>query len=142
MKKRIYENQAGLTLLEVLITVTILGIVFSMSCSILLNGLQSSKKGQTLNMIQQEANIVLNFIKEAHYSTADRYYISCTSNEIVIDEFQITSTTFSYECTFSQNDHSFTEGTINPLLPLKIKLTIVNNETGKPFIIETAVKKR
>lgn len=64
MKK--IKNQSGLTLIEVLATLTILSFVTIILYSIFANGLHYSNQAKETVLIQQEANYLLTILKEQH----------------------------------------------------------------------------
>ncbi len=60
------KNQAGITLIEVLATITILSIVSVIIYSVFSNGLRYSSQAEETVLIQQEANYLLTLLKEQH----------------------------------------------------------------------------
>ncbi len=60
------KNQAGITLIELLATLTILSFLLGIIYSVFSNGLQYSSKAKNTVSIQQEANYLLTVLKEQH----------------------------------------------------------------------------
>ena len=60
------KNQSGITLIEVLATLTILSLLLGIIYSVFFNGLQYSSKAKNTVSIQQEANYLLTLLKEQH----------------------------------------------------------------------------
>ena len=59
------KNQSGITLIEVLATITILSIVSVIIYNVFSNGLRYSSQAEDTVLIQQEANYLLTAIKKA-----------------------------------------------------------------------------
>lgn len=68
------NNQKGLTLVEILATITILSIVGILVWSVFLQGTQYSNEALTKNQLTQEANYVQVNLKDIHQNT-DEYKI-------------------------------------------------------------------
>lgn len=78
MKKK---NESGLSLIELLLTLTILSIVGVLIWSVFFQGTSYSKKAMTKNQMQQEANVIINNLMKFH-RTNDRYEIESLNCKI------------------------------------------------------------
>lgn len=74
------KNEGGLTLVELLATLTILSIVSIIIYSIFFQGLNFTNKSITKNQMHQETNLIINDLKRVH-TTARRYDIINTNSE-------------------------------------------------------------
>lgn len=59
-------NQKGITLIELLAVLTILGIIIGVLYSVFINGLNYSTSSKDTVLIQQEANYLLTLLKKQH----------------------------------------------------------------------------
>lgn len=59
-------NQKGITLIELLAVLTILGIVLGILYNVFINGLHYSTSSKDTVLIQQEANYLLTLLKKQH----------------------------------------------------------------------------
>jgi prepilin-type N-terminal cleavage/methylation domain-containing protein len=60
------RNQYGVTLIEVLATLTILSLLIGLVYGVFINGINYSNKAKDTVSIQQEANLILTTLKELH----------------------------------------------------------------------------
>jgi prepilin-type N-terminal cleavage/methylation domain-containing protein len=74
------NDEGGLTLVEVLATLTILSIVSVIIYSVFFQGLTFSNKAITKNQMHQETNFIINDLKRIH-TTARRYDIINTNSD-------------------------------------------------------------
>lgn len=101
MKKII--NQAGLTLIEVLATITILSIVSVTIYSVISNGLRYSSQAEDTVLIQQETNYIITLLKEQH-ENSDAYKVTIDKdgqtliiNEGLPNEIDATNPKYEYQ---------------------------------------------
>lgn len=96
------KNQAGLTLIEVLATLTILSIVSVVIYNVFSNGLRYSSQAEDTVLIQQEANYLLTLLKEQHENsdfytvTIDKEGQTFIINEGLTNEINVTNTNYYY----------------------------------------------
>ena len=77
------HNQRGLTLIEVLATLTVLSIVGAVIWNVFFQGLLYTKKAVSQNSIQQEANVIVMTLTKIH-QTSEEYELensNCTIKE-------------------------------------------------------------
>lgn len=79
----ILKNQKGLTLVELLATLTILSIVGVIIWSIFIQGTNYSNQAMTKNQMQQEANMIGTDLKRTHRTT-NSYELTSTSCTVTI----------------------------------------------------------
>lgn len=78
------KNQKGLTLIELLATITVLSIIGLIIWGVFIQGTQYFQNAMTKNQMQQEANIILERIKNIH-QTSDSYTIAPLDNRIIVE---------------------------------------------------------
>ena len=74
------KNQSGITLIEVLATITILSIVSVIIYNVFSNGLHYSSQAKDTVLIQQEANYLLTVLKEQH-ENEDSYTVTVDKDQ-------------------------------------------------------------
>ena len=101
------KSQTGITLIEVLATLTILSILLGGIYSVFFNGLRYSSQAEDTVLIQQEANYVLTMLKEQYQHPSGSYIISVSTNghEITIGDKVIESTKYQYEIINTDNNN-------------------------------------
>ncbi|WP_147532522.1 PulJ/GspJ family protein [Bacillus marasmi] len=77
-----YHNEKGITLLEVLATVTILSIIGMGIWNVFFQGYQFSSKTIKKSQIQQEANVAITSMMNFHRGSANSYQITVSNCEI------------------------------------------------------------
>lgn len=100
------RHQDGVTLLELLVTITILSSLLVLTGSILLSGMKASNQAQQTTLLQQEANYILSLLTTQH-ETQEEYIISSEENwdesSIIIsnleESFTISNPNFTYALT-------------------------------------------
>ena len=80
---KIKLNQKGITLIELLAVLTILGIIIGVLYSVFINGLNYSTSSKDTVLIQQEANYLLTVLKKQHEKGKD-YTVKIEGNETFI----------------------------------------------------------
>jgi Tfp pilus assembly protein PilE len=73
------RTQRGITLVEVLSVLTILSLIGTIIWSVFFQGLSFSKKAETKNMLQQEANLITTNLTKIH-QTSTKYEIENTTD--------------------------------------------------------------
>lgn len=73
------NNENGVTLIEVLATLTILSLLVGIVFGVFINGINYSNKAKDTVSIQQEANYLLTLLKEQH-ENQDWYTIEVTND--------------------------------------------------------------
>jgi prepilin-type N-terminal cleavage/methylation domain-containing protein len=152
------NKQDGLTLIELLASLAILGFLLTLIYGIFINGINYSTKAKEVVMIQQEANILLTSLKEEHQNeksyqlsvkkdpTKDRYYIEInTLNEsgVIINTITINNPKYSYQLFDESNNLISSRKFINTTTEdfyVKIILTSVNNPNNT-YKVETILSR-
>jgi prepilin-type N-terminal cleavage/methylation domain-containing protein len=152
------NKQDGLTLIELLASLAILGFLLTLIYGIFINGINYSTKAKEVVMIQQEANILLTSLKEEHQNeksyqlsvkkdpTKDRYYIEInTLNEsgVTINTITINNPKYSYQLFDESNNLISSRKFINTTTEdfyVKIILTSVNNPNNT-YKVETILSR-
>lgn len=81
------KNQAGLTLIELLLALSIVTTIGILIWSVFFQGFNYSKKATTTNQMQQEANIIISSLTTSHRKLGlDSYEIQSSSCKISISK--------------------------------------------------------
>jgi len=115
------KNEKGLTLIEVLCAIAILGIIYALVSNVLINGMNSSTALVTKQQLQQEANIITETVRTAYLKND-----SSMNNSIKLDNSggslsmngQVISTGYEYQITKESIDT--TEGFVKFQLTLSV----------------------
>ncbi len=151
------KNETGLTLIEVLATITILSIVSVVIYNVFTSGLRYSSKAEETTLIQQEANYLLTLLKEQHEKTTNYYTITVENNHNIAilnkdrsNEIDVTNSQYLYQiCDLDdtkscdeQNatDHTITKTPINERFHVKIILINKSNPDNK-YEIQTILSR-
>jgi type II secretory pathway pseudopilin PulG len=105
------RTERGITLVEVLATVTILSIIGITIWQVFFQGYNFSQKSVTKNMLQQESNIVLSSLTRIHQTEEEYKIISADCKISVLDKNakEIALFTHSQYCFRAENPIDFTE---------------------------------
>lgn len=154
--KRI-RNEKGITLIEVLATITILSIVSFIIYNVFSSGLRYSSQAKETVLIQQEANYLLTLLKEQHENATTDYTITIENNQnnIILNkghsnEIDVTNSQYLYQiCDLDQSDscdeqnatdHTITITPSQERFYLKMILTNKNNPDIK-YEIQTILSR-
>lgn len=77
------QNQQGLTLIEMLITLSILSFIGILIWGIFFRGIDYSNKAISRNLMQQEANIIISTLTSIH-QTSDSYKLDFSNCKISV----------------------------------------------------------
>jgi len=116
-------NERGITLLEVLATLTILGFLISIIFSIFINGINYSSKAKDTVLIQQETNYLLTLLKEQHENQS-LYSITVSDNHkqvIIVNDEGETFNIGNEDYEYYMKDSRFTEQNKLEINPMKKK---------------------
>lgn len=152
------KNEAGLTLIEVLATITILSIVSVIIYNVFTSGLRYSSKAEETVLIQQEANYLLTLLKEQHENAATDYTVTVENNQSTVilnkgrsNETDVTNSQYLYQiCDLDDSqsscdeqnaaDHTIKKTPSNERLHIKIILTN-KNDPGITYEIQTILSR-
>lgn len=90
------RNQRGLTLIELLVTISILSFIGVIIWSVFFQGYRFSQKSISKNTIQQEANLLITNLKKLH-QTSKGYDISSLNCTVTVNVTKQDETTQTYE---------------------------------------------
>ncbi|MCA1065252.1 type II secretion system protein [Rossellomorea sp. AcN35-11] len=132
------QNERGLTLVEVLATLTILSIIGAVIWNVFFQGIHYTKKAVSQNSIQQEANILTMSLTRVHQTT-ESYQLKNT-------DCTITVLYSGKQDTFQHQDLCFSLANVpaGPILPGKDDYPLLISITdkhhpGNDFIIDTTL---
>ncbi|MGM0900250.1 MAG: type II secretion system protein [Bacillota bacterium] len=136
---RLKNNEQGISLVEVLVTLTILSIVGILIWQVFFQGYKYSNDAVTKNTLNQETNLIVTKLIRIHQSN-DEYTIKSSNGTIEFldsDNNQIikySSTKFNYSALL--NDYELNQQLVNPSdktqnLNIEIRVTEKNNPSNK-----------
>ncbi|MGF3105019.1 type II secretion system protein [Rossellomorea sp. DUT-2] len=132
------HNERGLTLVEVLATLTILSIIGAVVWNVFFQGIHYTKKAVSQNSIQQEANIITMRLTRIHQSS-ESYELENPDCTIKVNYSEL-------EEEFHHNDLCFSleNAPEEPILPSKIDYPLLITITDKhhpknKFVIDTTL---
>ncbi|MFD2446234.1 PilW family protein [Bacillus sp. CGMCC 1.16607] len=142
------KNEKGLTLIELLATITIFFILGSLIFGVLINSQKNYATLSTKNSLSQEANLAIKIIKNYHYKV-EPYTLSYNETKknvsIIKGAETIPLVSDNYDATFkagySQYDPSVLTKSFNVQdfkKPLAIWLQI-SDKNGKTYEIDTTI---
>ncbi|RHW40648.1 type II secretion system protein [Neobacillus notoginsengisoli] len=145
------KNQKGITLIELLATLTILTIISGLVYGVLIGTTKNYQKLSSKADLSREANLILATVKNVHEKTGKtagntnaEYEIDFLSGQYMIGEKNASSNPlhskkFSVEV---YKNHALVNGKtkISSLQPLTIKV-IVKDSNGQSYEVDTIIKK-
>ena len=99
------KNQRAFTLIELVATLSIIGILLAIIVSILINGLNASNRSATNQQIQQEANYITETIRKEYLKLPSESTNSMITLTVVGDTLELNGNKISegYEYTVPNN---------------------------------------
>lgn len=134
------KNERGVTLLELLATLVLVGVIIILFMSIFLNGLKTSKQITTKQELQQEANYIIETVRK-EYLKSEKECKCSKDTSIVLEIDKLKKQLKMNSIVISEGyDYDFETNIKIPRIgsPLLI-LTIQKND--KSFHIETKLSK-
>ncbi|PLT32387.1 type II secretion system protein J [Bacillus sp. V5-8f] len=142
--KRICDEK-GLTLIELLATLTISSLLIGISWGILSASFNQNNKAQSHNLLRQEANIAITQIRQLHHL---QNYSLCYENDEMIyldlnKSSPLTSEGYKFANISFENDHKILTNTnsclhINISSPLTVDFTLIDNHSNR-FDLQTTI---
>ncbi|MCQ6266451.1 prepilin-type N-terminal cleavage/methylation domain-containing protein [Fictibacillus sp. WQ 8-8] len=96
MKKRI-KNERGLTLVELLLSLSIMLIISAVAYFVFFNGMNSYKKTYTETLIRDEADVIMTQFMNAVYPAKDALLSTDKNNVIILDKGKQTEQKFGFD---------------------------------------------
>ncbi|RKQ18039.1 PilW family protein [Ureibacillus endophyticus] len=118
-------NQNGISLVEILATISVLSIIVVLIFGILINGLNTASKAKENALLQQKANYVLAILREEHEKgNCYRISISNDYHEVRIDS----SCDNIIDTTINDSQFKFDINGVSPTTPIDIvdKITYIS----------------
>ncbi|MBM6619760.1 PulJ/GspJ family protein [Bacillus suaedaesalsae] len=136
------NNQKGITLIEVLVTLSILVIVSGLVYGVFFQSLTSYEKTQSHALLRQEANVILAELTAAHRKL-DTYTLSTDENKaIFLNDENISNNAFSYELNINGQGISNSVRRMKTDQFIDVELTVsVSNDEEQTFTISTIINK-
>lgn len=140
---RIFKNEKGITLIELLAALVLFGIITVLIWSFFFQALNFNDREVTKNQLQQEANIIVNTIQQLHTKYTITEFTSTSSSLYVkgkkmIGEGEITYTeeTFKKEQivygitvrTIKPSDKTFRDSFDNPVTEFELSITLSSKQ--------------
>ena len=102
------NNPRGITLIELLAVLSLVGIILILVISVLINGLNSSDRTSTNQRLQQEANYIMETIrKEYLMNTADPFSVrieTISGGQRIYVSNRLVSETYNYQFNVDNGD--------------------------------------
>lgn len=132
------KNEKGITLVELLASLAIVGIIIVLIASVLSNGTNSSKRTETKQRLQQEANYIVEVIRKDYLkyeNTIIELKVVGTGKEQKLESAtEIISEGYNYRLLTPST------GIIDPNFDVDFKLEL-SAQGIEPFVIETKFSK-
>lgn len=128
------KNERGLTLVELLAALAIVGIIVAVIISVLSTGASSAERTSSKQKLQQEANYILEAVRKEYLENSDELIIlkdGSTFSMIRGTEARILSEGYKYELEF--------DGIIDPAIDEEFHLTVKDGDFE--FSIKTTLSK-
>lgn len=91
------RNERGLTLVELLAVLAIIGIIMTLLTSVFINGIKASDRGMTNQKLQQEANYIMETIRKEYLELkGDVIELEISPNTLKMNE-KVISEGYEYE---------------------------------------------
>jgi Tfp pilus assembly protein PilE len=151
------KNEKGITLIELLVTLSILMLISSLIYGVLIGVNKNYKQISEKSILRQEANIILSTLTNYHQKKALHYIDATTKIETykikydpinktayigkTIADISLIDDILKIELKVGQPNYQEipNEQTINPYKPLYVNLKLTNND-GKSYEINTIIK--
>ncbi|WP_163101776.1 type II secretion system protein [Peribacillus alkalitolerans] len=152
--KNMFREEKGLTLIELLISFAILGILITITSSALINSMNYSKKATSNVLLQQEANYILSELTNYH-ETTKKYTVEMDRNPKanfikITDQNGVTNTIsnpqFNYSITLIGTSSSqplqfeVNQNAVNKILHIRL-LIEDNQDSSNQFEVKTILSK-
>ena len=110
------RNERGITLIELVAVLAIVGIILTLISSVLISGLKASDRSSTNQRLQQEANYITEAIRNEYLNHPDKVENPIITLKVEDNKLKLDETTISegYTYTFGSVD------SIDPSLILEI----------------------
>lgn len=152
MKKRlreIFKNKNGLTLIELLVALAIGTIVIGLIFSVLHTSMNTLKKSESQQLLQQEANLMVTRLRNIHrmnpsytieYDSVENSYLMTLSDG---SKQVLGQSKYKIEITIDGQPVSTTKAmTIRPnMKQYKIVLKIIDPSTTNEFTVKTGISR-
>ncbi|UZJ80412.1 prepilin-type N-terminal cleavage/methylation domain-containing protein [Fictibacillus sp. KU28468] len=151
MIKRI-KNEGGLTLVELLLSLSIMLIISAVAYFIFLNGMNSYKKTYTETLIRDEADVIMTQFMNAVYPAKDALLSTDKNNVIILDKGKQTEQKFGFDgsnavlnSTALNNSDFDLSGSMLELdttantIKIKMKIKSTKSDKAKPLALNSQI---
>lgn len=129
------KNEKGITLVELLAALAIIGIIVAVIVNVLFTGTTASTKTATKQQLQQEANLIVEVIR-SEYLKSDNH----TFDIKVIEENGVSKLFIDEEVVSQGYTYIYTPLYIDPKFDTKFHMTI-KDISGQFYIVDTTFSK-
>ncbi|WP_062234097.1 prepilin-type N-terminal cleavage/methylation domain-containing protein [Fictibacillus sp. FJAT-27399] len=151
MIKRI-KNEGGLTLVELLLSLSIMLIISAVAYFVFLNGMNSYKKTYTETLIRDEADVIMTQFMNAVYPAKDALLSTDKNNVIILDKGKQTEQKFGFDgsnavlnSTALNNSDFDLSGSVLELdttantIKIKMKIKSTKSDKAKPLALNSQI---
>ncbi|MED2972940.1 prepilin-type N-terminal cleavage/methylation domain-containing protein [Fictibacillus sp. B-59209] len=151
MKKRI-KNERGLTLVELLLSLSIMLIISAVAYFVFFNGMNSYKKTYTETLIRDEADLIMTQFMNAVYPAKDALLSTDKNNVIILDKGKQTEQKFGFDgsnavlnSTALNNSDFDLSGSVLELdttantIKIKMKIKSTKSDKAKPLALNSQI---
>ncbi|MCK6257930.1 prepilin-type N-terminal cleavage/methylation domain-containing protein [Fictibacillus sp. KIGAM418] len=151
MIKRI-KNEGGLTLVELLLSLSIMLIISAVAYFVFLNGLNSYKKTYTETLIRDEADVIMTQFMNVVYPAKDALLSTDKNNVIILDKGKKTEQKFGFDgsnavlnSTALNNSDFDLSGSVLELdttantIKIKMKIKSTKSDKAKPLALNSQI---
>ncbi|ANU11359.1 hypothetical protein A1A1_15169 [Planococcus antarcticus DSM 14505] len=129
------RNESGITLVELLAALAIVGIIVAVIVNVLSTGTTASTKTATKQQLQQEANLIVEVIRNEYLKSDNHQF-----NLIVKEEDGVKSLFLDEESISQGYTYNYAPYTIDPKFDTNFKMTITD-DSGQFYVIDTTFSK-
>lgn len=134
MIKKLLTNSYGITLIELLVTLTILTMITGVTFGVLTTAIKYNEKTQSHVNLRQEANILVTTMRQQHQG--DQAYTVCYDEDYYESRIEFA------EITLMQSGEGVNCSSTDPLVDLVVNFTLKDIQNNHVFAVDTVIEGR